>query len=212
MVRYSSPSKIIRWGTYRVALLLNCPRLSTFYKAKSVSASVVCVHNKSNPDADSVAWDGLVPLGAARGTRSVDLMDFLVNDKVPETENDILHYSDVIMGAMASQITGLTIVYLTVYSGAHQRKHQGSASLPFVRGIHRWPVNSTHKWPMTWKLFSFDDVTMDSCMTISILSVVLVKNPGELHIFVCCEYVHHLHERSLVICFLVDSTWNVGYI
>ena len=48
-----------------------------------------------------------------------------------------IHYNDVIMGTMASQITSLTIVYSTVYSGAHQRKHQSSASLAFVRGIHR---------------------------------------------------------------------------
>ena len=47
------------------------------------------------------------------------------------------HYNDVIMGAMASQITSLTIVYSTVYSGADQRKHQSSASLAFVWGIHR---------------------------------------------------------------------------
>ena len=71
-----------------------------------------------------------------------------------------LHYSDVIMGAMASQITSLTIVYSTVCSGADQRKHQSSASLAFVRGIHRWPVNSPHKWPVTRKIFSFDDVIM----------------------------------------------------
>ena len=44
------------------------------------------------------------------------------------------HYSDVIMGAMASQITSLAIVYSTVYSGADQRKHQSSASLAFVWG------------------------------------------------------------------------------
>ena len=71
-----------------------------------------------------------------------------------------LHYSDVIMGAMASQITSLTIVYSTVYSGAHQRKHQSSASLAFVWGIHRWPVNSPHKWTVTRKMFAFDDVIM----------------------------------------------------
>ena len=35
------------------------------------------------------------------------------------------------------QITSLTIVYLTVYSGADQRKHQSSASLAFVMGIHQ---------------------------------------------------------------------------
>ena len=62
------------------------------------------------------------------------------------------HYSDAIMGAIASQSTGLTIVYSTVYSGADQRKPQSSASLAFVQGIHRWPVNSPHKWPVTQKI------------------------------------------------------------
>ena len=72
------------------------------------------------------------------------------------------HYSDVIMGAMAYQITitSLTIVCLTVYSGADQRKHQSSASLAFMRGIHRWLVNSPHKWPVRRKMFPFDDVIM----------------------------------------------------
>ena len=70
------------------------------------------------------------------------------------------HYSGVIMGAMASQITSLAIVYSTVYSGADQRKHQSSASLAFVQGIHRSPVVSPHKGPVTRKMFSFDDVIM----------------------------------------------------
>ena len=70
------------------------------------------------------------------------------------------HYGDVMMGAIASQITNLTIVCSTVYSDADQRKHQSSASLAFVRGIHRWPVNSPHKWPVTRKMFPFDDVIM----------------------------------------------------
>ena len=64
------------------------------------------------------------------------------------------------MGAIASQITSLTIVYLTVYSDADQRKHQSAASGAFVRGIHRAPVNSPHKWPVTRKMFPFDDVIM----------------------------------------------------
>ena len=72
------------------------------------------------------------------------------------------HSSDVIMGTMASQITSLTMVYSTVYSGADQRKHQSSAPLAFVRGIHRWPVNSPHKWPVTRTMFPFDDVIMVS--------------------------------------------------
>ena len=70
--------------------------------------------------------------------------------------------SDVIMGVMASQITRLTIVYPTVYSGSKkdQRKRQSSASLTFVQGIRRWAVNSPHKWPVTRKMFPFDDVIM----------------------------------------------------
>ena len=70
------------------------------------------------------------------------------------------HYNDIIMVEMESQITSLTIVYSTVYSSADQRKHQSSASLAFVQGIHRWPVNSPHKWPVIQKMFSFDDVIM----------------------------------------------------
>ena len=72
------------------------------------------------------------------------------------------HCSDVLMSTMASQITSLTIVYSTVYSGSDQRKHQSSASLAFVRGIHRSPVNSPHKWPVTRKKFPVDDVIMIS--------------------------------------------------
>ena len=68
------------------------------------------------------------------------------------------YYDDVIMGAIASLITSLTIVCSTVDSDADQRKHQSSASLAFVQGIHRGPVNSTHKWPVTRKMFPFDDV------------------------------------------------------
>ena len=71
------------------------------------------------------------------------------------------HYSDVRIGAMASQITSPTIVYSTVYLGADQRKYQRSASLAFVRGIHRWPGNSPHKGPVTRKMF---DLMTSSCI------------------------------------------------
>ena len=49
----------------------------------------------------------------------------------------IYHYDDVIMTTLASQITSLTVVYSIAYTGVDQRKHQSSASLAFVRGIHR---------------------------------------------------------------------------
>ena len=66
---------------------------------------------------------------------------------------DVVHYRDVIMGVTASQITSLTIVFSTVYSDADQRKHQSSASLAFVRGIHRRPVNSPTNGQLGGKCF-----------------------------------------------------------
>ena len=70
------------------------------------------------------------------------------------------------MSMTASQITSLTIIYSTVYSGADQRKHQSYVSLAllaFVRGIRRWTVNSLPKGPETLKMFPFDDV-ITNCM------------------------------------------------
>ena len=75
------------------------------------------------------------------------------NPWLTPVHNNTMHYCDVIMGATASQITSLTIVYSTIHSDADQRKHQSSASLAFVRGIHRWPVISPHKWPVTRKIW-----------------------------------------------------------
>ena len=83
------------------------------------------------------------------------------------TPSNTLHYSDVIMSTMASQITSLRIIYSTIYSCANQRKHLSSASLVFGRGIHRWPVNSPHKRPVTRKMFPFDDVIMRLRVSIS---------------------------------------------
>ena len=84
------------------------------------------------------------------------------------------HYGNVIMDTMASQLTSLTIVYSTVYSGADQRKHQSSASLAFVWGIHRGPVNSPYKWPVTRKMFPFDDVIMEVSWTLLPRDTLLV--------------------------------------
>ena len=76
-------------------------------------------------------------------------------------DNSSTHYNDVIMSAMASQITSDSIVYSAVCLGADQRKDQSSASLAFVRRINRLPVNSPHKMPLTQKMFSFDDVIIN---------------------------------------------------
>ena len=78
-----------------------------------------------------------------------------------------MHCIDVTMGEMASQITSLAVVYSTVYSGVDQRKHQSSASLAFVRGIHRGPMKSPHKGPATRKIFPFDDVIIGCHMVMT---------------------------------------------
>ena len=95
------------------------------------------------------------------------------------------HYSDVRMGAMAPQITSLTIVYSTIYSCADQRKHQSSASLAFVRWIHQWPV--------TRKMFPFDDVIMLNPFNLTLINVI--KNPlflvlSNLITIYICMYMH----------------------
>ena len=81
------------------------------------------------------------------------------------------------MNTIASQITSLTIVYLTVNSGTDQMKHQSSASLAFVKGIHRRPVNSPHKGPVTRKMFPFDDVIMFFVVNLNKLSKRAVELP-----------------------------------
>ena len=95
-------------------------------------------------------------------TRSCDKSSVRLVNKGPGLEGRVsvsgkkhclCHYSDVIMSAIASQITGVLIVYSTVGSGADQRKFESSAPLAFVRGIHRWPVNYPHKGPVKRKCF-----------------------------------------------------------
>ena len=71
--------------------------------------------------------------------------------------------------------TSLAIVYSTVYSGTDQINHQSSASLAFVWGIHRRPVNSPHKWPVTRKIFPFDDVIMNYPMCRTICDFVITS-------------------------------------
>ena len=81
-------------------------------------------------------------------------------------------YGDVMMRAMASQITNLTFVCSDVYSSAGQRIYQSSTPLALVRGIQWWPVNSLHKGPVTRKMFQFDDVIMLSAIPNDIAEIV----------------------------------------
>ena len=99
-------------------------------------------------------------------------LNILTDDIVVYLSHTRSYYDDVIMGMMASLITSRTIVYSTVCSDANQRKHQSSAPLAFVRGIHRGPGNSPHKWPVTRKMSPFDDIIMEISSTYHLTSSV----------------------------------------
>ena len=121
------------------------------------------------------------------------------NKWINETEYNAVcwHYIDIIMGAVASQITSVSILCSTVVSGADQRNHQSSASLAFVRGIHRWPVNSPHKRSVTRKMFPFYDVIMNS----HIIHII------DIYLMISCLYVFAtscMHSQSTVAVKFVD--------
>ena len=99
------------------------------------------------------------------------------------------HYNDVIMSVKGPRITSLTIVYSSVYPGAYQRKHKSSASLAFVRGIHRWPMNSPHKGPVTRKTVPFDDVIIRNHLA-QVICVFTFRNYS--HTLRCgLEWINH---------------------
>ena len=85
---------------------------------------------------------------------------YLIPFVEPPFTSNTRHYSDVKTSVLVAQITGVSIVYSTVFAGADQRKHQSSASPAFVRGIHRWPVNSPHKGLVLREMFPLDNVIM----------------------------------------------------
>ena len=103
------------------------------------------------------------------------------------------------MTTIGSQITSLTVVYSTVYSDADQRKHQSSASLAFVRGIHRGPVNSPHKWSATRKMFPFDDVIMntgfDNWVSYVVTTTSDKQSIGRSWVGFSLQWRHNDHDR-----------------
>ena len=92
--------------------------------------------------------------------------------------NPWVHYADVIMTKMTSQITSLTVVYSTVYSDADQIKHQSSASLAFVWGIHRDRWIPRTKGQLRGKCFHL--------MTSSCTFPAQRVSNSELSCFLCC--------------------------
>ena len=78
-------------------------------------------------------------------------------------DKDWFHYNDVIIGAMASQFTSLRL-FTQPFINAQIKKKISKLRVTglCVRGIHRWPMNSTHKGPVAPRMFPFDDVIMQS--------------------------------------------------
>ena len=110
-------------------------------------------------------------------------------------DDDLLvHYADVIMTTMASQITSLTDVYSTVYSDADQRKHQSSASLAFVWGIHQdWWIPRT-KCQLRGKCFH---LMTSSCVEWVNLLYSCRLNFGE-NVFNCNCKMYSLQQYMLI--------------
>ena len=106
-----------------------------------------------------INWNFLIPTGKSSFAKIINHMN----------KHQWWHYTDVIMGAIASPITSLTILYSTVYSDADQREHQSSASLAFVRGIHRGRHHGIHKrlWATTSKHLTFND----KCINVKIKGI-----------------------------------------
>ena len=111
------------------------------------------------------------------------------------------NYGDVIISAMASQTTSVSKVCSTVCSGTDQRKPHSSTSLAFVRGIHRWAVNSPHKRPVTRKMFPFDDVIMDTAYVIR----KPLSNVCAYHIFWANEFIPIIVILSQCVVYLFGS-------
>ena len=119
-----------------------------------------------------------------------------------------LHYNDVVMSAMASQITSLTIVYRTVYSGADQRKHQSSASLAFVREIHRSPsihngcfMYTSNIWNLYKSCFSSSRCTVTVhleyffyiCSCLQFVSYVLILPVSDVVLYHATQWLFVWH-------------------
>ena len=120
------------------------------------------------------------------------------------------YYNDVIMSAMALWNQMLTIVYSTVYSGADP----SSASLAFVRWIHRSPVNSPHKGPVTriffsiwWLHYDWLNVARPNVASITAIAAVEVWEWDKYFhptFYRACDYLYilglkliHINERGL---------------
>ena len=121
-----------------------------------------------------------------------------------------LNHSDVIVSTMASQIAGDSIACSTVYLCVDQRKHLSSASLAFVMGIHRWPVNFLPKEPATRKCFH---LAMSSWWFANRSSYIVSHTMCTQHSFVMFHIGYNsssycLHYSRLINHWLIKCQWS----
>ena len=110
------------------------------------------------------------------------------------------------MTTMASEITSLTVVYSTVYSNADQRKHQSSASLAFVWGIHRDRWIPRTKGQLRGKCFHL--MTSSWCMKTTAVFTASVKGCSVRDVLLLMRIT--LNASSLTLCFL-DQNVLMGF-
>ena len=117
------------------------------------------------------------------------------------------HYIDVTMTTIVSQITSLTVVYSIVYSGVDQRKHQSSASLAFVRGIHR-----------DRKMFPIDDVIMYKHLSrmLTLDHIWDYYSSVRSYLYLClsafhkqCKHASHHSWNESSVWRVIDSLWQL---
>ena len=101
--------------------------------------------------------------------------------------------------------------FATVCSGADQWKHQSSASQAFLRGIHRWPVNSPHKRPVTRIMFPFDDVIMNSSREREIKFIGLFGDRWHRGPYSPYKLCNHNLYIGIIIFPHIDNPQSTGY-
>ena len=175
-------SILLKWPFHCFMLKMGCAingssksSLKTFVFRTGGRQRIYLAYNFTNCLASrqqAIAWTNakLLPKMFC-GVHLREISQEVLMSLIRDMSSDITpHHGDVIMGAMAYRITSLKIVCTTVYSGADQRQHQSSASLAFVRGIHRtgdrW-IPRTNQRSVTRKMSPFDDVIMLRIITAS---------------------------------------------
>ena len=177
------------------------------------SVNVICMSsaNKNPTMLNRISCGGIAALtnlaNAFRRPFPVELNRCLhCNEIIQHTKwRGLCHYIDVKMTTVASQITSLTVVYSTVYSAADQRKHQSSASLAFVWGIHRDRWIPRTKGQLRGKCFHLMTSSCNIfCYAIDTTSSVITRGANSLlwatmfKVALCCHWRRHDNKDDLI--------------